>query len=482
MSAEIAQQKSDETADGDRWVVVDLRALLRTNLGLELRLADLAKGPVEVISTRLGTGADPIQQTATDFGGTLPIDEEAMAFVRALKDQGNRLALISEVPMRVLEEFNARSNLFDRLIGAPDGAEWQAHDKHKATLAAFDALPVFVGASDRDVPMWQAATGAVTINARPKLAADVDAMSKDAHHITTTAKTKSQFAAMVRAVRPHQWLKNILVFLPILAAHETDPIIWATAAVAYAAFCLTASSVYILNDLLDLEADRAHPRKRKRPFASGALSLEAGLLLAPGLLLAGIVLALIFVRPLFLVVLLGYYLTTVAYSFVLKREVIVDIITLGGLYTVRILAGGVATMTELSPWMLAFSGFFFFSLAAVKRQAELVDLVNMGKETASGRAYRASDLAIVTPMAIAAGFTAVLILASYISSTDVGALYARIKVLWLVSPVLLFWISRVIMLTHRGQMTDDPIVFAARDIVSWACLILTLAIAIFARS
>ena len=123
MSAEIAQQKSDETADGDRWVVVDLRALLRTNLGLELRLADLAKGPVEVISTRLGTGADPIQQTATDFGGTLPIDEEAMAFVRALKDQGNRLALISEVPMRVLEEFNARSNLFDRLIGAPDSDE-----------------------------------------------------------------------------------------------------------------------------------------------------------------------------------------------------------------------------------------------------------------------------------------------------------------------------------------------------------------------
>jgi len=468
--------------DTSGWVVVDLRALVTTNLGLEALLNRISKGPVEAISTKLGMGPDPVETDAEDFGGTLPTDPTALAFLAELRAQGQKIALVSEIATPFLRQVGQGADLFDAYHGAPEGEVLDAAEKHRIVSSAYPEGFAFMGASDLDLPLWAVAQGAITARATPGLRARVDETGRDVYHLTPQGSPRIPWRPAIKALRPHQWLKNILVFLPLLAAHETDPLLWATAVFAYVAFCLTASSVYILNDLLDLSADRAHQRKRNRPFASGQLPLGAGLILAPGLLLGALLLSVLLLRPLFLLVLLAYYLATLAYSFVLKREVIVDIITLGGLYSIRIIAGGVATMTELSPWILAFSGFFFFSLAAVKRQAELVDLARRGKEAVAGRAYRASDLPVITSMAIAAGYTAVLILAFYISSSEVQELYTRIKVLWLACPVLLFWISRVIMLTHRGQMTDDPIVFAARDIVSWICMILVLTIAIFAQS
>lgn len=284
----------------------------------------------------------------------------------------------------------------------------------------------------------------------------------------TAAVASSSISAVVRLIRPHQWLKNSLVFVPILAAHQiTISALWHSV-LAFIAFSLIASSTYVLNDLLDLNADRAHPRKRTRPLASGAVSIAHGTLLMPMLALAGIGTALMSGLPL-LGALVAYFALTTAYSFRLKRLVVVDICALAVLYTMRILAGGVATGIPASMWLLAFSTFFFFSLAAIKRQAELVDGIAAGRLKAHGRGYHVDDLSIVNNIAVSAGMVSVLVLALYANSEPVQLLYPTPEMLWGVCLVLLFWNSRIAILTQRGQMHDDPLVFAARDRVSLAC-------------
>ncbi|MDE3120350.1 MAG: UbiA family prenyltransferase, partial [Paracoccaceae bacterium] len=240
---------------------------------------------------------------------------------------------------------------------------------------------------------------------------------------------------------------------------------------------MIASGVYVLNDLLDLAADRAHPRKRNRPLASGAMPILHGTILAPALLLAGLVLA-VPVGARFVAVMLGYLILTTAYSLRLKRLLVVDIVALSALYTVRIVAGGAASDIELSVWLLAFSVFFFFSLAAVKRQAELVDNIASGKDKPAGRGYLASDLPLVETMAVGAGFVSVLVMALYLDSPNVRVLYNQPGALWGICMVLLYWISRMVMLGHRGLMDDDPVIFAAKDRVSQVSALVIFAFAL----
>ncbi|MDB5594476.1 MAG: Decaprenyl-phosphate phosphoribosyltransferase [Hyphomicrobiales bacterium] len=242
---------------------------------------------------------------------------------------------------------------------------------------------------------------------------------------------------------------------------------------AFVAFSLVASSVYVINDLADLDADRAHPRKRNRPFASGALSPRQGRWMAALLLLPGFLVG-FSISGSFALVLFAYFAVTTLYSFSLKRKLMIDICALAGLYTLRIFAGGVATGITLSVWLLAFSIFFFFALAAVKRQGELVDGQASGETKAAGRGYQVDDLPIVTGMAIAAGYLSVLVMALYANSPAVTALYPRPFALWGVCLVLLYWISRTVIIAHRGWMHDDPVIFAVSDRVSQICLVLIL--------
>jgi 4-hydroxybenzoate polyprenyltransferase len=293
-------------------------------------------------------------------------------------------------------------------------------------------------------------------------------------YLDTDDRPATGWRAALRAMRPHQWAKNLLVFLPMLAAHRLDAWTLALSLVAFAAFSLTASSVYVLNDLLDLAADRAHPRKRARPFAAGTLPLTWGRWMAGGLLAAGLALGLV-AGPAFLAILIFYYGLTLAYSMTLKRRLIIDICTLAGLYTLRIIAGGAATGISLSVWLLAFSTFFFFALAAVKRQGELVDQAAAGKSEVGGRSYLTTDLPIIAGMALAAGYVAILVMALYISATAQTGLYPQPWLLWGVCPVLFYWVSRMVMITHRGWMHDDPVVFAFRDGNSRICFLLVLA-------
>ncbi len=291
--------------------------------------------------------------------------------------------------------------------------------------------------------------------------------------IATAANPARNFAApglnvraFIRALRPHQWAKNALLLVPLLAAHHlTAPGALLNALLAVAAFCLCASSVYVTNDLLDLASDRAHHHKSQRPFASGDLSLLAGLIMAPALLGAAALIAAMLPER-FILVFATYFVLTLAYSLFLKGRVVVDALILAGLYTLRVIAGAGAVTVALSFWLLLFSVFLFLSLAFVKRFAELDALRRRERLNAAGRGYTVEDLPILQSLGTAAGYLSVLVLALYINSPDIQSLYQRPKVIWMLCVLMIYWISRVWMMAQRGQMHDDPVVFALKDRIS----------------
>jgi 4-hydroxybenzoate polyprenyltransferase len=273
---------------------------------------------------------------------------------------------------------------------------------------------------------------------------------------------------MGRAMRLHQWAKNALIFAPVLAAHRTDAATLLKACFAFFAFSLCASAVYLLNDLVDLPHDRAHASKRRRPFASGALNLAMAPPLTAGLLFASLLLGLLLPAK-FLGMVAVYFICTLSYSFLLKRQMVWDVVMLAGLYTIRVFAGGAATGIRVSPWLLAFAMFLFFCLAIVKRLTEITLFVRGGGGAKlKGRGYAPEDADMLRSMAASSGYMAVLVMALYINSPDVLTLYHHPSALWALCPALLFWVSRVLMLSHRGQMNDDPVIFALRDRVSQA--------------
>lgn len=281
--------------------------------------------------------------------------------------------------------------------------------------------------------------------------------------IRSTSTSAPVLPALVRALRLHQWAKNVLVFVPLLAAHRLhDAAAIGRVALAFAAFGLTASALYVVNDILDVESDRAHPRKRLRPFASGALSIRFGVVAVP-VLIAGAAAVAATLPPAFGIALGGYVATTLLYSVRLKRVEYLDVLILAGLYTVRIFAGAIVAEAPVSHWLASFSIFFFLSLAILKRATEL----RATPAAVPGRPYRPDDRVPMTAMGIAAAYASVLVLALYVNSPDVTRLYAQPAWLWGLCILVLFWSSRVWLLAWRGEVDDDPVVFAMRDPVSW---------------
>jgi 4-hydroxybenzoate polyprenyltransferase len=282
-----------------------------------------------------------------------------------------------------------------------------------------------------------------------------------------------------RALRVHQYVKNGLVLVPIVTAHQFNYVAISSALVAFVAFSLCASAVYVLNDIFDLEADRQHPTKKNRPLASGAVKVWQGKIAIPILLALGFVCAGT-VSLKFTLVLLFYLALTTAYSISLKRKLLVDVVVLAVLYTIRVIAGAVAVSVEMSTWLLAFSMFMFLSLALMKRYSELALRIDHKLPDPSTRNYKLDDLPIIGCLAVASGFNAVTIFALYISSPAVQQLYARPELLWLACPVLTYWIARAIVLSHRRMMNDDPIIFAIKDPISRLSGLLILGIVLLA--
>ena len=409
---------------------------------------------------------------------TLPYDPEVLAEIRHWRETGGRVALVTAADSRIAQAIADHLDLFDE-VHASDGATNLKGPAKAAWLRARYGAGgyVYAGDSPADMAVWKEAGGAITVGAPAALRAQVQGLHADTRHLSPPAPI---LPAALRAVRPHQWLKNMLIFFPMVAAHDFNLMAVLMGALAFVAFSLVASSVYLLNDLLDIASDRAHPRKRLRPLAAGTLPLKTGMMLIPVLLLAGILVGLL-LPPVFLLVLAGYYALTVAYSLWLKRRPIIDICALASLYTMRVIAGGAAAGISLSVWLLAFSAFLFFALAAVKRQAELVDMGQRGLDEAAGRGYRVSDLPLVTQMATASGFVAVLVLMLYLNEPEVLVLYSHPVLLWAACLSLLYWISRMVLVASRGKMDDDPTVFAARDRVSLTIVALIAALFIAAK-
>jgi 4-hydroxybenzoate polyprenyltransferase len=288
--------------------------------------------------------------------------------------------------------------------------------------------------------------------------------------------------SLVKALRMHQWIKNVLVFVPLLMAHKIlDTTSLVRAAYALVAWCLCASGIYLLNDVFDLKTDRMHPRKKHRPLAAGAITSRSVWVLVPLLLIAGLAIGFVMLPEPFGLALVLYLGLTTAYSMYLKRLLMVDVLVLAGLYTLRVLSGGFATAIPVSPWLLAFSMFLFLSLAFVKRYTELRSVgIPESMPLASRRNYTTEDTELLKNFGTVSGYLSVLVLVLYINSKEVVSLYRQPTILWLVGPCLLYWITRVWLLAHRGKMDDDPIVFTVKDPASYVVGAMVVAVIVAA--
>lgn len=453
-------------------LVVDLDGLLiGPDLELEAFWAALVSSPLALLSRHRF-----MRDTANVHVPSLPYNDEIVACLRRWRSDGGRTILVTALGQALAERIAGHVGVFDGVYGSTGKSSINGAEKAAMLEDRFgDRGFAFMGRAAADLPVWQKCSRAITVDASSAVRSRVDGLGLEARHLET-ARRPSVYSYLA-TLRPHQWLKNCLVFVPMLAAHQFTAETFWPSLLAFIAFSLTASSVYVLNDLLDLAVDRAHPRKRNRPLASGSLPIAHGTRLVPLLLLSGLAFALPLGRN-FILVLLAYFAGTTIYSLYIKRQIVMDICMLAGLYTLRIVAGGVATEIALSVWLLAFSIFIFFALAAVKRQAELVDSVAADAVQPRGRGYHVSDLPLISSMAIASGYASVLVLALYVNSPDVLPLYNSPAALWGICVVLLYWISRMVIITHRGNMHDDPLIYAVKDPVSQTCLLLVIAFGI----
>lgn len=387
---------------------------------------------------------------------------ELLNFLKDQKAQGRQLVLATASDHTIVKPIADYLGIFDQVLASDGKFNLKGANKAKVLVEKFGEFGFdYAGNSSADFPIWDKSQNVIVVNASKK----VESRAQKYKNLKVISSSTNWTKSLIQEFRIHQWAKNILLFIPLIMAHSVaDFNLLLKTVFAFIAFSLCASSVYLLNDLVDLESDRKHRSKRDRPLASGNLPLEWAVLSLPILLFSSFFLA-TFASFNFLICLGIYLVITLAYSFSLKRIAVVDILTLASLYTLRIIAGGAASETSVSKWLLAFSLFFFLSLALIKRFSEI--FVTEGNGQVPGRGYSASDKELVSSMGVSSGFLSVLVLALYINSKDVEALYSKPSLIWLLCPIVLYWISRVWLLAHRGQMHDDPIVFAIKDRVSY---------------
>ncbi len=408
----------------------------------------------------------------------LPYNMALLTWLQQRKDMGDTLILATATDKRIAKAIADHLGIFDEVLGT-EKHNLSSNNKRDALVDRFgEKAYEYVGNSSADLAVWKSA--AVIHVANPERGV-LAAASRIGHIETVFENRPPYFRTLIRALRIHQWAKNLLLFVPLLASHRImEAPLLLSGLMAFLAFGACASSVYLLNDLFDLPDDRQHTTKCKRPLASGSFSMFHTLALIPALLISAFVIALWYLPIQFAGVLAAYYLLTLTYSLWLKRVVMLDVVTLAMLYIVRVVAGAAAMSLEATFWILAFCMFIFLSLAFVKRYTELCDARQNSKtEKTAGRGYYPADFELLASLGGASGYISVLVLALYINDAASGTLYHSQQWMWAACPLLLFWLSRVWLLAHRGQMHDDPIVFALRDNVSrWIGFALVLVFAL----
>ncbi len=460
--------------------------LIKTDLLWESLLALLKQNPLSLFLLPLWLFKGKahlkheIARRVTLDVSTLPYDQDFVEFLSNERRSGRELVLATASHVSFARDVASHLGLFEeRVFGSDASINLKGERKVAFLVERYGARRfAYAGNSTADLPVWAEANEAIVVNASAGLVGRAKSLTTVSHVFSEPVKWLRQVAM---ALRVHQWAKNVLVFIPVIASHQlTNRTLMMQAGLAFLSFSFSASSVYIINDCLDLPSDRRHPRKKHRPFASGSLSIPFGFFLAAACLMGGVLLAFA-LPPFFLIVLAGYMVLTTGYSFYLKQFVLLDVIVLAQLYTVRVYGGGAATGVVPSHWLLTFSLFLFLSLALVKRFTELRLTSEAESTELHGRGYWVTDLEHISSIGTASGLLAVLVLALYISSKEVLLLYTHADVLWLVCPVMLYWISRVWMLAYRNRMDDDPVVFAVKDPKSYVMAAMISAILFFAK-
>jgi 4-hydroxybenzoate polyprenyltransferase len=409
----------------------------------------------------------------------LPYNQKVVNFLRQEKRKGCAIYLVTGADERLAQAVAAHLNLFTETLGSDGQKNLTGNRKLAELKRRFESFD-YIGNSRVDLPLLAAAIEPMVAN--PTRGLLMALKRKRIRPVHDFRDHRSFVKTITKAIRVHQWAKNILVFVPLLLSHKLTHQSILAAVACFFCFSFTASANYLVNDLLDIESDRHHSSKRLRPFAAGDLSVLHGLFLV--LFLTGATVALLVAVPSlpwhFVLWLIAYAVVTTSYSFWLKRIALVDVIVLSGLYTLRMLAGGAATGTVISPWLASFSTFLFLSLAMVKRFSEIENLRERGVTTTHGRGYLVADLEQIRSFGTASGFVAVLVFTQYISRPDVEMLYRHAMRLWLIVPLLLLWILRVWLKASRGELDDDPVIFALRDKMSLAIGAAVVVIALFA--
>lgn len=411
----------------------------------------------------------------------LPYHTNLLNYLQSEKQNGRQLILATAANNKIAKAVAAHLDLFDIVLASSENHNLKGIVKLTAIQQRVGSKFVYAGDNKADLPIWQAAQTAILVNTSSNVS---NIVRKNTSIEREFLAANTGIRLWLRALRVHQWFKNLLLFVPLLTAfsfQEIDKLLAIT--LAFFAFSLTASATYMGNDLWDLESDRSHPRKKYRPFASAQIPIIKGVALAAGLLALGLLLA-ANVSLNFFWMLLFYLLVTITYTWTLKTYVLIDVIVLSLLYTLRIIAGSVAVEVPTSSWLLAFSVFIFFSLALVKRCSELVSLQQSGKDSTHGRDYRNSDLVVLWPLGVGSSLSAVVVFGLFISAAETQVRYATPQGLWLVAIGLIYWLARLWIKTSRGEMHDDPLVFAVRDfgsrITIIAMIMATLAAHFFA--
>ena len=466
-------------------LAVDLDGtLVKTDLLVECVIGLLKQRPwcAFLLPIWLLKGTAYLKQQVAQRGSldvtTLPYRTELLDYLIMRRDQGARIVLATAADARLAGQIAAHLRVFDSVLASDGVTNLGGRNKRDRLVREFGEKGFDYAANSRhDLPVWAAGRRAIVIGSPGRLPSGVNRVVQVDRVFDDGAPGWRDY---VVPLRPEHWLKNLLIFVPLLAAHRLDDSASLLKLVlAFVAFGCAASSGYLMNDLLDLAADRHHPVKRLRPFAAGKLPLSYALIMIPALLsIAGLLGA--SVSGLFLGALAAYFGLSATYSLYIKRIVILDVIFLAGLYTMRLLAGSAAVRIWPSHWLLALSTFLFLSLALVKRYGELAMMKRIDGDDAKARAYEIADGELLAAMGIASGYLAVLVLALYINSEKAQVLYGRYQLIWLLCPLFLYWISDMWLVAHRGKMSDDPLYFAVKDRTSRVLILLMFAVCVLA--
>jgi 4-hydroxybenzoate polyprenyltransferase len=390
----------------------------------------------------------------------LPYDPAVIALVRKAREEGRPVYLATASHQLQAQAIAAHLEMFDWVFATSGDVNLAGSAKARLLVERFGEGGFdYVGNHSHDLSVWKHAHTAYAVRTPASVRRRLQRLGVQFEIVECR---KSGVRDWLHALRVHQYAKNLLIFVPLLAGHSQSLSQWLAASMMFVAFCLAASSAYLLNDLLDLEADRQHPTKSRRPLACGTISTKPALVAIPILLLLAAAVSLM-ISPLCLLVVGGYLLLTLGYSFYLKRRMLVDVVCLAMLYTIRVIAGSVASGITPSEWLLTFSLFVFACLALIKRYTEVALRLDRNLPDTSHRNYRKDDLVILATLAAATGTNAVTVFAFYVTSPAIAELYSRPMLLWLICPLLLYLLGRALMVSHRREMHDDPVVWALRD-------------------